>query len=140
MNACSILGAAVEVNTEISSKQRAYKGGALTRQLSHVLMSRPQYFAVAEVRNSFARENSSVDLPLAFRQWDNLCESFKRAGLEVFVLDPHPGLEDMCFTANQAFVGIDCDERSFAISSRMLHRSRRDEVPLFARWYSDQGY
>jgi N-dimethylarginine dimethylaminohydrolase len=112
----------------------------MTRQLSHVLMARPEYFAVTEVKNSFSCENSSVDLPLAHRQWDNLRESFQRAGLQVFVLDPHPSLEVMCFTAEQAFVGIDRDERSFAIPSRMLHRSRRDEVPLFARWYSDQGY
>jgi N-dimethylarginine dimethylaminohydrolase len=112
----------------------------MTRQLSHVLMSRPEYFAITEARNPFSRENSFVDLPLAFRQWENLCESFKRAGLEVSVLDSHPGLEDMCFTASQAFVGIDREERSFAIPSRMLHRSRRDEVPLVACWYSDQGY
>jgi N-dimethylarginine dimethylaminohydrolase len=125
-----------------SSKQlwRAYGGGTLTRQLGHVLMSPPVYFAITEARNTFSREDAPVDLPLAFRQWDNLRETFKRVGLEVFVLDPEPALEDMCFSANQAFVGIDREGRSFAIPSRMLHRSRRDEVEPFARWYSHQGY
>jgi N-dimethylarginine dimethylaminohydrolase len=46
----------------------------------------------------------------------------------------------MCFTAGQAFVGIDREDRSFAVPSRMLHRSRPDEVEHFALWYSQQGY
>ena len=112
----------------------------MTRQFSRALMSRPDYFAIAEAKNPFAREYAFVDLPLARTQWDNLCESFKRARIEVSVLDPEPNLDDMCFTAPQAFVGIDHDERSFAIPSRMLHRSRRDEVPPVTRWYSSQGY
>jgi N-dimethylarginine dimethylaminohydrolase len=103
-------------------------------------MSRPEYFAIQEAKNPFSRHNHAVDLPLAFKQWENLVETFKRVGLETFILEPYPSLEEMCFTANQAFVGIDRDERSFAIPSRMLHRSRRDEVEHFVRWYSEQGY
>jgi N-dimethylarginine dimethylaminohydrolase len=55
-------------------------------------------------------------------------------------VEPQPGLEDMCFSANQAFTGIDHEDRSFAIPSRMLHRSRRDEVEYFCRWYAQHGY
>lgn len=131
-----------QTRTGTSSQQfrQDYLGKSPTRQLSHVLMSRPEFFAVPEAKNPFSCLNHSVDLPLAFKQWEHLQETFKRVGLEVFVIEPHPGLEEMCFTANQAFVGIDRDERSFAIPSRMLHRSRRDEVQHFARWYSEQGY
>jgi N-dimethylarginine dimethylaminohydrolase len=111
-----------------------------TRQLSHVLMSPPEYFAITEARNPFFSKDSSVDLPLALAQWNTLCEAFRQAGLEVSLLEPHAGLEAMCFSADQAFVGIDHEGCSFAIPSRMLHRSRRDESEISARWYSHQGF
>jgi N-dimethylarginine dimethylaminohydrolase len=125
-----------------SSKQirQGYRGETLTRQLHRVLMSRPEYFSIDEARNPFSRHNSCVDRALALTQWEHLRAVFQRVGLQVLVLDPQPGLEDMCFTANQAFVGIDREDRSFAILSRMLHRSRRDEVEFFSRWYSQQAY
>jgi N-dimethylarginine dimethylaminohydrolase len=103
-------------------------------------MSSPEYFSIAEAKNPFTRPGSCVDHALALTQWEHLCVVFRRVGLQVFVLDPQPGLEDMCFTANQAFVGIDHEDRSFAIPSRMLHRSRRDEVDYFSRWYSQHAY
>jgi N-dimethylarginine dimethylaminohydrolase len=46
----------------------------------------------------------------------------------------------MCFTACQSFAGIDRDERCVAVPSRMLHRSRRDEVEHLSRWYCQHGY
>lgn len=128
--------------TIIGGKQarQPHQGGTMTRQLNRVLMTSPEYFSLSEARNPFSRHSSPVDLPLAQKQWKQLCATFKRVGLEVCILEPHPGLEEMCFTANQAFVGIDREERSFAVLSRMLHQSRRDEVSFFARWYSHQGY
>lgn len=131
---------AVLEKTETASKRRNYQSETLTRQLSRVLMSRPLYFSITEFRNPFSSQNPSIDLPLALQQWENLRKAFQRVGLKVFLLDPYPGLEDMCFTASQAFVGIDREDRSFAIPSRMLHRSRRDEVEHSACWYSQQGY
>ncbi len=117
-----------------------YKGETLTQQVNRVLMLRPDFFSILEAKNPFSREGVTVDLPLALKQWDALRAAFERAGLDVCVMEAWPGLEDMCFAANQAFVGMDREERSFAIPSRMLHRSRRDEVEHFARWYSQQGY
>ena len=129
-------------NATMGSAQarQAYLGETLPRQLSRVLMSRPEYFTVSEGRNPFSRRNVPVDLLLAIRQWENLCEVFHRAGLEVRLLDPCPDVDDMCFTASQAFVGIDREDRSFAVLSRMLHRLRPEVVEYFARWYSQQGY
>lgn len=102
-------------------------------------MTAPEYFSVSEAKNPFSR-CGSIDLPLALQQWELLRQAFQRAGLQVSVLEPQVGLEDMCFTASQVFVGMDREDRSFAIPSRMLHRSRRNEVEHFARWYSQQGY
>lgn len=127
---------------QIGSKlhPQAYRSESLTRQLTRVLMVRPEFFGAAEPKNAFSRQNTSIDLPLAIAQWDKLCEAFEHAGLQVLQIEPHFGLEDMCFTDSQAFVGIDREERAFAVPSRMLHRSRRDEVEHFTRWYSNQGY
>lgn len=113
---------------------------SVSRRLARVLMARPEFFGASEAKNAFSRQNTPIDLPLAIKQWEKLCEAFQRTGLQVLQIEPHFGLEDMCFADSQAFVGIDSEERSFAIPSRLLHRSRRDEVEHFTRWYSHQGY
>jgi N-dimethylarginine dimethylaminohydrolase len=129
-------------NPEIGTHQygTTYGGETLSRQLNRVLMSRPDYFAISEGRCPFACQPSPVDHALALSQWEGLVAAFRRAGLEESVLDPLPGLEEMCFTADQAFAGIDREDRSFAIPSRMLHSSRRDEVELLCNWYCRHGY
>ena len=113
---------------------------ALSRQLRRVLMVRPEFYANTEARNPLSRNQPPVDLPLAQRQWQALCASLAHIGLEVQELKPHASLEDMCFAASQAFVGMDREDRAFAVMARMLHRSRRDEVLLFANWYAQHGY
>lgn len=129
---------APETNSRLA--RPAYRDESLPRQISRVLMTSPEFFTVDEARNPFSRPGAPVDPDLARSQWEHLRAVFRRVGLRVFEVDAHPGLEDMCFTANQAFVGIDREERAFAIPSRMLHRSRRDEVDYFSRWYAQQAY
>jgi N-dimethylarginine dimethylaminohydrolase len=124
----------------LNQSLQAHRGGARPRLLTRVLMSRPKYFAIPEAGNPFTRHETSVDLSLALRQWETLWAAFNRVGLAVSLVDPCPNLETMCFTASQAFVGIDREDRSFAVPSRMLHRNRSDEVAQFAWWYSQQGY
>lgn len=124
----------------LNQSLRAHRGGTQTKQLTRVLMSRPEYFAISEAGNPFSRHETSVDGSLALRQWESLCAAFNRVGLAVSLVHPCPNLETMCFTASQAFVGIDREDRSFAVPSRMLHRNRSDEVAQFAWWYSQQGY
>ncbi len=136
-------GLGVVLNTtgmDAKKGRQPYRSETLTRHLSHVLMSRPEYFAIAEATNPFSRHYSSVDIGLALRQWEELRGVFERVGLEVLEIDPLPGLEEMCFTANQVFAGADREDRLFVIPSRLLHSSRRDEVEHFTRWYSQQGY
>jgi N-dimethylarginine dimethylaminohydrolase len=123
-----------------ANQLRRYEARTLPRQFTRVLMSRPEYFAISEARNPIARNDIPVDLPRALQQWENLCEAFERVGLAVSLIDPCPSLEYMCFTAGQAFVGIDREDRSFAVPSRKLHRSDPDEVKPFADWYCRLGY
>ncbi len=127
-------------NQGAKPKRPAYRSETLARELSHVLMVRPEFFALNEARNPFYRAGAQVDSPLAMRQWEGLCQAFRAAQLDVQLLEPRAALTDMCFAADQCFVGVDRDDRSFAIPSRMLHRSRRDEVSYFSDWYSKQGY
>lgn len=129
-----------EAGTGSRQFRQAQRGGTLPRQAAHVLMSRPECFNISEGRNPFSRRSTPVDLPLALRQWENLCAVFHRVGLAISLLDPHPELEDMCFTAAHAFVGIDRDDRSFIVPSRLLHRGCPNEVEYFSRWFSQQGY
>ncbi len=124
----------------VRQHRQDYRSEALTRRLSRVLMVRPEFYANAEARNPLSRNQPPIDLPLAQLQWQALCAAFARTGLEIQELKPHTGFEDMCFTACQAFVGMDSEDRAFAIMARMLHRSRRDEVGLFANWYAQHGY
>lgn len=121
-------------------QRQSYRSESLTRQVSRVLVLRPEYFAISEGKNPFSRHDCAVNLPLAIAQWEKLCEAFQRADLQLCHIQPQYGLEDMCFTDSQAFVGIDREERAFAVPSRMLHRSRRDEVEHFTRWYSALAY
>lgn len=135
------LGAALE-NARVGARQFAeeYRGGALARQISHVLMSRPEQFKIPEATSPFSLHCASVDPVLALSQWEQLRAAFQRAGLDVSVFDPQPGLDEMCCIAHQAFVGIDREDHCFAVPSRMLHRARRDEVQLLAAWYCSHGY
>jgi N-dimethylarginine dimethylaminohydrolase len=129
-------------NPEIEMNQfgQTCRGETLGRQLNHVLVSRPDYLAISEGRSPFALHSSPVDHALALAQWEVLLAAFQRAGLKPMVLDPLPGQEEMCFTAYPAFAGIDREDRSFAIPSRMLHSSRRDEVERFCEWFCRYGY
>ena len=129
-------------NPEIGMNQfgPTYRGETQGRRLNHVLVSRPDYFAIPEGRSPFALHSSPVDHALALTQWEGLLAAFQQAGLKAQALDPVPGLQEMCFTAYQAFAGIDREDRSFAVPSRMLHSCRRDEVELFCNWYCRHGY
>jgi N-dimethylarginine dimethylaminohydrolase len=129
-------------NPEFGTNQygSTYQGETQSRRLNHVLMSRPDYLTIVEGRSPFARHPSPVNHALAVAQWESLIAAFQRAGLDAQLLDSQPGLEEMCFTADQAFAGIDREDRSFAIPSRMLHSIRRDEVELFCQWYCSHGY
>ncbi|MDR3765144.1 MAG: arginine deiminase-related protein [Acidobacteriota bacterium] len=124
----------------VRQHRQDYRSETLARQLSRVLMVSPSFYANSEARNPLSRNQPPIDAFVAMTQWKNFCNALVRVGLEVHEVKPQPGLEDMCFAGTQTFAGVDHDERAFAVLGRMLHRSRRDEVNLFATWYAQQGY
>ena len=106
-----------------------------------VLMCPPDHFDVVDVKNPFmANQSGRVDRGMAQKQWEALKRCFEGVGLRVEVIAPQPDCEDMAFAANQAFVGLDEQQRKIAALSRMKFSSRQREVPAYAKWFSRAGY
>jgi len=105
-----------------------------------LLLCPPTYFDVVDQKNPYMSGNSPVDRAKALRQWQAVCDALRESGCEVETLDATPGLEDMVFAANQAFVGYKQGVGKFVVPSRMAHDSRQREVPFYVDWYRTRGY
>jgi N-dimethylarginine dimethylaminohydrolase len=106
----------------------------------HVLLCPPAYFDVVDQKNPYMSKNVAVDREKALRQWQALCSALEQAGCEVETIPPVTGLEDMVFSANQAFVGFHQGVGKFIVPSHMVHASRQREVPLYVDWFRQRGY
>ena len=103
-------------------------------------MSRPEYFSISEAETHFR----ATALPSIFPSPHGSGKTFARSssGLDSrsrLSIPARPGGHVLRRQSELSSESID-EDRSFAVPSRMLHRSRRDEVEHFARWYSKQGY
>ncbi|HXY04286.1 MAG TPA: arginine deiminase-related protein [Terriglobales bacterium] len=103
-----------------------------------VLMCPPTFFDVREPKNPHM--GLPIDHVLAHHQWENLRRALIDAGLNIHLIDPVEGLDDMVFTANQVFVGKHPDLGKFIVPSRMRHPSRQKEVPYCVDWFRRSGY
>ncbi|MDP9018739.1 MAG: arginine deiminase-related protein [Candidatus Eremiobacteraeota bacterium] len=97
-------------------------------QPTGVLLCRPTYFDLLDVKNPFMEGAPPVNRALALQQWLAMRTTFETAGLEVFEIEPVPGLEDMVFTANPAFTGLNRAGERIAVPSCMKFPSRAAEV------------
>jgi N-dimethylarginine dimethylaminohydrolase len=105
------------------------------------LMCAPDYFNVVDVKNPFMEgQQGRVDVALARKQWDGIVRAFERAGVEVQLIPPLPGCEDMVFCANPIFAGLDAEDRRVCVLSRMRYPSRQREVTAHAAWFEGHGY
>jgi N-dimethylarginine dimethylaminohydrolase len=99
---------------------------------AHILMCRPQYFAVNYAINpwmdpsSWARE-ARVLAATARREWSALHRALQNADAQIELVPSAPGLPDLVFTANAAVV---LDGK--ALLARFRHPERRAEEPRFA--------
>jgi N-dimethylarginine dimethylaminohydrolase len=104
-------------------------------------MCPPDAFDVVDVKNPFMEgQRGAVDRAKARAQWQSLVRTFESIGVAVRLVDPVPGCEDMVFTANQTFLGLDASGRRLCVPGRMRHPSRRREVPAFVDWCRREGY
>lgn len=108
---------------------------------SGVLVCAPDHFDVIDVKNPHMRDQvGRVDRRRARVQWDRLVATFADAGAVVERIPPTAGCEDMVFTANQTFTGLDAAGRPLCVLSSMRHASRRREVPAFEAWFRGRGW
>lgn len=106
-----------------------------------VLLCPPDHFDVVDVKNPLMEGRAgTVDRALARRQWEALRGAFGEAGMEVETVEPVAGCEDMVFCANPTLTGLDAGGRPLCLLSRMVHESRRREVPAYARWFAARGW
>ncbi len=108
---------------------------------AEVLMCPPDYFDVIDVKNPFMEgQIGKVNLKLARSQWLALKECFLKIGLRVSELEPVAHREDMVFSANQTFPGLDSVGNKICVLSQMKHPSRQEEIPAFEKWFKRSDY
>lgn len=97
-------------------------------------MCRPDHFAVDYAINVWMDPAKPVDRDLAIEQWEALRATYERLGHEVELLDPVPGLPDMVFAANGAFV-----VGEVALGARFRESVRAAEAPAHRAWLERAG-
>src|SRR5690349_3861033 len=99
---------------------------------AHILMCRPQHFAVSYAINPWMDPSSwtrdqRVLTAAARREWTDLHRALQDAGAQIDLVPARPGLPDLVFTANAAVV---LDGK--ALLARFRHPERQAEEPVFA--------
>lgn len=98
-------------------------------------MCPPNYFSVEYVINPWMAGNEgSLDLELAYRQWETLRDSLSEVA-EIALMEPQPDLPDMVFTANAGAV-----YGNKAIASHFMPHERRPEEPHLKAWFRNNGF
>ena len=101
----------------------------------HYLMCRPTYFAVTYSINPWMDPSQPVDTEKAIAQWTTLRDTYRELGHRVDEIEPVPGLPDMVFAANGAFV-VD----GVAYGAQFRNPQRADEAPAYQAWLEKAGY
>ena len=99
------------------------------------LMCPPEHFGVLYEINPWMHTEIRVDRDLALEQWSRLRANIEEAGATVEILEPHPDVPDLVFTANAGIVN-----GSQFVPSRFRHPERQAEVPFDVAWFDDRGF
>jgi len=98
-----------------------------------ILMCSPDYFEVAYAINPWMKTDSPegvCDVEKAKKQWQALRCAIEATGTTVLTMPPVPGLPDLVFTANAAFV-----YGNTALIAGYKHPERQPEEDHDARWF-----
>lgn len=98
-------------------------------------MCPPEHFGVLYEINAWMHQEVAVDLERARAQWEALVGALKAAGAEIELMEPHPGVPDLVFTANAGLV----DGARF-IPSRFRYPERQAETPHDIDWFESHGF
>ncbi|MFG2101417.1 dimethylargininase [Micromonospora echinaurantiaca] len=99
------------------------------------LMCSPEHFAVEYAINPWMDVTTPVDPELAVKQWDRLRETLVGLGHEVHLLTAEPGLPDMVYAANGAFV-VD----GTVYGAQFKHEQRTAEAAAHRAFYESHGW
>jgi len=99
------------------------------------LVCSPAFFGVLYEINPWMHRHVKVDLERARAQWEGLADMLRAAGAVIDVMEPHPNLPDLVFTANAGIV----NGNQF-VPSRFRHPERQAEVPYDIEWFEKQGF
>lgn len=98
-------------------------------------MCSPEHFAVEYAINPWMDVATPVDPKLAVKQWDDLRAALVGLGHTVHLLAPEPGLPDMVFAANGAFV-VD----GTVYGAQFKHEQRTAEAAAHRAFYEADGW
>jgi N-dimethylarginine dimethylaminohydrolase len=101
----------------------------------HVLMCRPDYFAVSYEINPWMHTTVPVDRRLAIKQWEQVVRTYESLGHTVEFVEPVLGLPDMVFAANS---GLVVDNEVYLAKFRYPERAG-EQVP-YADWFNRHGF
>ncbi|MDG4790848.1 amidinotransferase [Micromonospora sp. WMMD1102] len=99
------------------------------------LLCPPEYFTVEYAINPWMDTDTPVDRELAVKQWHGLREALLGLGHTVHELHPEPGLPDMVYAANGAFV-VD----GTVYGARFRHPQRTAEAAAHRAFYDEHGW
>ncbi|MEN3610255.1 dimethylargininase [Plantactinospora sp. ZYX-F-223] len=98
------------------------------------LLCPPEYFTVEYAINPWMDTATPVDRELAVKQWHGLRETLLDLGHTVHELAPEPGLPDMVYAANGAFV-VD----GTVYGARFRHPQRTPEAAAHRSFHEARG-
>jgi N-dimethylarginine dimethylaminohydrolase len=98
-------------------------------------MCPPTHFGVVYEINPWMHTEVVVDTDRAIEQWEGLVRALQDAGAEVELLEPHPDVPDLVFTANAGVVN-----GQHFVPARFRHPQRQAETPFDREWFESRGY
>ena len=96
-----------------------------------ILVCPPDHIDIAEEINVHMNKLDIPDPKKARGQWQELISAYMSLGVEVWFLDPVPGLQDMCFTANGGWC-----RWGKVILSNFAHPIRHAEQLYYEHWFN----
>jgi N-dimethylarginine dimethylaminohydrolase len=99
------------------------------------LMCPPRHFGVLYEINPWMHEAVKVSEDIAQAQWQQLGDTLRAAGAEVVVMEPHPEVPDLVFTANAGLVN-----GGQFVPSNFRHPERQPETPVNKAWFAAAGW
>ena len=99
-----------------------------------ILVCPPDYLIIVEEINVHMDKRDMPDVKKARGQWQELISAYMSLGVEnveVWFLDPVPGLQDMCFTANGGWC-----RWGKVILSNFAHHIRHAEQLYYEHWFN----